>query len=95
MASSAFDIYFCVISLSGFFILLIFSFLAFANVESLRIKEDKSTNSGVILLINAIIYLGIGIALLCKIRRSSIRKGYMRHQNDTHIPLDNLAEETN
>jgi hypothetical protein len=47
--------YFLFIGLAGFFVLLILSILAFANVQALKIKEGNNVASGVILLITAFV----------------------------------------
>ena len=62
--------YLFTIALSGFIYLLILSFYAFSNTESLKIKKKKHINSGIMLLINSIIYLAIAIYLNYKIRKA-------------------------
>jgi hypothetical protein len=45
------------ISLAGFLVLLVFSILAFCNVEFFKIKQGKNISSGVILLIVSLVLL--------------------------------------
>jgi hypothetical protein len=47
--------YIQLISLGGFVILLVFSILAFCNVEFFKIKEGKNIDSGIILLIVSLV----------------------------------------
>ncbi len=61
--------YLFIIALSGFIYLLILSFFAFSNSESLKIKKNKHTNSGIMLLINSLIYLLIAVYLNYKKRK--------------------------
>ena len=61
--------YLFIIALSGFIYLLILSFFAFSNSESLKIKKNKHTNSGVMLLTNSLIYLLIAVYLNYKKRK--------------------------
>jgi membrane protein DedA with SNARE-associated domain len=68
--------YLFIIALSGFIYLLILSFFAFSNSESLKIKKNKHTNSGIMLLINSIIYLAIAIYLNYKIRKAKKTTNY-------------------
>lgn len=57
---------------TGSILLLIFSVMAFCKVEGLEIDEGKHTKSGIILIIDAIIY-GI-IAFFLKRRTKSYKK---------------------
>jgi hypothetical protein len=68
--------YLFTIALSGFIYLLILSFYAFSNTESLKIKKKKHINSGIMLLINSIIYLAIAIYLNYKIRKAKKSTNY-------------------
>ena len=61
--------YLFIIALSGFIYLLILSFFAFSNSESLKIKKNKHKNSGIMLLINSLIYLLIEVYLNYKKRK--------------------------
>jgi hypothetical protein len=47
--------YILFIGIAGFFVLLILSIMAFANVESLKIKQGKHIQSGVMLLVISIV----------------------------------------
>ena len=69
--------YFILISLSGFLYLLILSIFAFLDAESLKIKNKKHNNSGIMLIINSLIYLGIAFFLLFKQKKQKRRGGYM------------------
>ncbi len=70
--------YFILIALSGFLYLLILSFFAFLDAESLGIKNKKHNNSGIMLIINSFIYLGIAFFLLYKHKKKQKRReGYM------------------
>ena len=55
--------YIYIITFCGFVYLLILSFFAFFNSEVLKIKKNKHKNSGIILLINSLVYLAISIYL--------------------------------
>ena len=68
--------YLFIIALSGFIYLLILSFFAFSDSESLKIKKKKHINSGVMLLINSFIYLGIAIYLNYKKRKAKKTTNY-------------------
>lgn len=69
--------YIFIISTSGFFVLFIFSMMSFANSESLQIEEGKKNNSGVMLLVNSIIYLIIAIFVKFKQFKTNQRNGYV------------------
>jgi len=61
--------YIYLISLGGFFILFFFSILSFRNNESLEIKEGKHKNSGIMCLIDSLIYLAIALYVNYKHRK--------------------------
>jgi hypothetical protein len=66
------------LSLCGFVLLSILSILAFANVESLKIKKDNHINSGIMLLVNGLIYFGIAAFIyFYKLRNTKRGGGYM------------------
>lgn len=70
--------YIYLVSLGGFFILFFFSILSFRNNEALEIKSGKHKNSGVMCLIDSIIYLGIAFYIYYKHRKELKEKdGYM------------------
>jgi len=70
--------YIYLISLGGFFVLFFFSVLSFKNNEALEIKQGKHKNSGVMCLIDSIIYLGIAIYVNYKYKKDQQEKdGYM------------------
>ena len=69
--------YIFLISTTGFVVLLIFSIMSFANNESLQIEKGKNTNSGVMLLVNSLIYLAIAIFIKYKQNLARKRDGYM------------------
>jgi hypothetical protein len=52
--------YFFTISLAGFFVLTVMSALAFVNHEYLKIKQGKHINSGIMLIVTAV----VGISLI-------------------------------
>ena len=60
--------YIYLLSLGGFFILFYFSILSFKNNEALEIKPGKNKNSGVMCLINSLIYLAIALYVNYKYR---------------------------
>lgn len=76
MSNALFN-YIFLISTTGFVVLLIFSIMSFANNESLQIEKGKNTNSGVMLLVNSLIYLGIAIFIKYKQNLAHKRDGYM------------------
>jgi hypothetical protein len=61
--------YIIILSLSGFGFLLILSFMAFGNFESLKIKNGKNKNSGIMLLVDSLIYLLIAFFILYKYKK--------------------------
>ena len=65
--------YIYLISIGGFFILFFFSILSFRNYEVLEIKEGKNNNSGIICLIDSLVYLTIAIYM--KYKHKKILKG--------------------
>ena len=70
--------YIYLISLGGFFILFFFSILSFRNNEFLEIKDGKNKNSGIMLLIDSLIYLAIALYVNYKHRKElKERDGYM------------------
>ena len=70
--------YIYLISLGGFFILFFFSILSFRNNEFLEIKNGKNKNSGIMLLIDSLIYLAIALYVNYKHRKElKERDGYM------------------
>jgi hypothetical protein len=70
--------YIYLISLGGFFILFFFSILSFRNNEFLEIKNGKNKNSGIMLLIDSLIYLAIALYVNYKHRKELREKdGYM------------------
>ena len=70
--------YIYLISLGGFFILFFFSILSFRNNEALEIKLGKNKNSGIMCLINSLIYLAIALYINYKHRKELKEKdGYM------------------
>ena len=70
--------YIYLVSLGGFFILFFFSILSFRNNESLEIKSGKHNNSGVMCLIDSLIYLAIAIFINYKYRKElKGRDGYV------------------
>ena len=70
--------YIYLISLGGFFILFFFSILSFRNNEFLEIKDGKNKNSGIMLLIDSLIYLTIALYVNYKHRKELKEKdGYM------------------
>ena len=70
--------YIYLISLGGFFILFFFSILSFRNNEFLEIKDGKNKNSGIMLLIDSLIYLAIALYVNYKHRKELKEKdGYM------------------
>ena len=70
--------YIYLISLGGFFILFFFSILSFRNNEFLEIKDGKNKNSGIMLLIDSLIYLSIALYVNYKHRKElKERDGYM------------------
>ena len=76
MSNALFN-YIFLISTTGFVVLLIFSIMSFANNESLQIEKGKNTNSGVMLLVNSLIYLAIAIFSKYKQNLALKRDGYM------------------
>ena len=76
MSNALFN-YIFIISTSGFFVLFIFSMMSFANSESLQIEKGKKNNSGVMLLVNSIIYLIIAIFVKFKQNQTNQRNGYV------------------
>ena len=70
--------YIYLVSLGGFFILFFISILSFRNNEALEIKSGKHTNSGVMCLIDSLIYLAIAIYIYYRHQRELKEKdGYM------------------
>jgi hypothetical protein len=69
--------YIFLICLSGFGFLMILSFMAFGDIESLKIKKGKNKNSGVMLLVDSLIYLFIGFFVFCKYKKNNNDDGYM------------------
>ena len=70
--------YIYLISLGGFFILFFFAILSFRNNEALEIKTGKHKNSGVMCLIDSLIYLAIALYVYYKHRKELKEKdGYM------------------
>ena len=61
--------YIIILSLSGFGFLLILSFMAFGNFESLKIKNGKNKNSGIMLLVDSLIYLLIAFFVFYKYKK--------------------------
>jgi hypothetical protein len=55
--SNSVSLYVQILSLSAFCVLFTFSVLAFCNVECLKIKSGRNIQSGVILLVTAIVFL--------------------------------------
>jgi hypothetical protein len=47
--------YFSIISFAGFFVLTILSVLAFVNFEYLRIKPGRHIQSGIMLIVTAVV----------------------------------------
>ena len=74
---NCFYTFFIYIEFSGFLYLLILSFFAFLDAESLGIKNKKHNNSGIMLIINSFIYLGIAFFLLYKQKKQKRREVYM------------------
>ena len=70
--------YLFLISLGGFCILLFFSIMSFRNNEALVIKSNKNKNSGVMCLVDSIIYLLIAIYVNYKHKKElSEKDGYL------------------
>ncbi len=76
MSNALFN-YIFIVSTSGFIVLFIFSMMSFANSESLQIEKGKKNNSGVMLLVNSIIYLLIAIFVKIKQNKANQRNGYV------------------
>lgn len=74
-------IYIFLISGFGFILLLILSILAFLDVESLEIEENRNKNSGIMLLVNSIVYLIIAIISFCIIRRDSNKALFIKESS--------------
>jgi hypothetical protein len=68
--------YIFIICLCGFIYLFILSIFAFSNSEILRIKNKKHKNSGFMLIINSLIYLGLAIFFNYKTKQLNKREGY-------------------
>lgn len=63
---SSFFLNYCFyMSIAGVVVLLILSILAFVNLESLKIKEGKHTQSGIILIITAIVLYKFTFSYIC------------------------------
>ena len=70
--------YIYLVSLGGFFILFFISILSFRNNEALEIKSGKHINSGVMCLIDSLIYLAIAIYIYYRHQKElKERDGYM------------------
>jgi len=69
--------YIFLMCLSGFGFLMILSFMAFGDIESLKIKKGKYKNSGVMLLVDSLIYLIIGFFVFCKYKKNNNPEGYV------------------
>ena len=70
--------YIYLVSFGGFIILFFLSILSFKNYKSLEIKSGKHNNSGVMCLIDSLIYLAIAIFINYKYRKElKGRDGYV------------------
>ena len=71
-------IYIFLISIFGFILLLILSILAFVDVESLEIEENRNKKSGTMLIVNSFIYLVIAIISFIKICKDSNKAFFLK-----------------
>ena len=70
--------YIYLLSLGGFFIFIFFSILSFRNHEALEIKVGKNKNSGIMCLIDGLIYLAIALYINYRHRKAlKDNDGYM------------------
>lgn len=72
--------YLYIISIGGFVVLLVFAILSFANSEGMNIKVNRNIHSGVLLLMNSVMYLGCAI-LLTWYQRKNNRKRKLLYIN--------------
>ena len=83
--------YFLIISTAGSLILLIFSIMAYCNMEALDIRKGKKNKSGTIVLVSCIIYIIITIFLFIKNQKFEEEE---RKKNKRENSM-NLAENLN
>ena len=70
-------LYLFILGCSGFAVLLVLSIMAFCNNEAFEISENKHVSSGVMLMVNSVVYLAIAIGIKAKYVKDKKREGYM------------------
>ena len=85
------------------YIELIFSFLAFINYESLKLKNDKSKDSGISIIISATLYFISSVLTSLYLNKKSsdnnseeIERNYIHGENeDNEILLESRSASSN
>lgn len=75
--STVLYLYLFILGCCGFVVLLVLSVMAFCNNEAFEITEDKHMHSGIMLMVNSVVYLIIAIVIKLKYVKDKKREGYM------------------
>lgn len=85
MTSGAY-VYLLILSTGSSFVSFLFSILAFLNLEGMRIEKGKNINSGVLLLVNSILFFIV--AYFSKTKLSKQNKPEKRQINSSDQMLE-------